>query len=104
MSRFSMIEVEMTATAGQDGFGQVPWMLEPQRPRPVRTDDSPWREKRANDAGTQRLTHMRWDNTADRWPHVALCGLNLAPGMAPMGCSRSSIYFSELEPRYGIKP
>ena len=25
-------------------------------------------------------------------------------GMAPMGCSRHSIYFSELEPRYGIEP
>ena len=35
---------------------------------------------------------------------VALCGLNLAPGMAPMGRSISSNYFSELEPRYGIEP
>ncbi len=37
-------------------------------------------------------------------PRVALCGLNLAPGMAPMGCSRCSNYFAELEPRYGIEP
>ena len=37
-------------------------------------------------------------------PRVALCGLNLAPGMAPMGCLRCSNYFSELEPRYGIEP
>jgi hypothetical protein len=37
-------------------------------------------------------------------PRVALCGLNLAPGMAPMGCSIRSNYFSELEPRYGIEP
>jgi hypothetical protein len=35
---------------------------------------------------------------------VALCGLNLAPGMAPMGCSIRSNYFSELEPRYEIEP
>ena len=37
-------------------------------------------------------------------PRVALCGLNLAPGMAPMGRSRCSNYFFELEPRYGIEP
>ena len=37
-------------------------------------------------------------------PRVALCGLNLAPGMAPTGRSRCSNYFSELEPRYGIEP
>ena len=38
-------------------------------------------------------------------PRVALCGLNLAPGMAPDGPgSRCSNYFSELEPRYGIEP
>ena len=37
-------------------------------------------------------------------PRVALYGLNLAPGMAPMGHSICSIYFSELEPRYGIEP
>ena len=35
---------------------------------------------------------------------VALCGLNLAPGMAPTICSSRSNYFSELEPRYGIEP
>ena len=35
---------------------------------------------------------------------VALCGLTLAPGMAPTGRSRRSNYFSELEPRYGIEP
>ena len=37
-------------------------------------------------------------------PCVALCGWNLAPGMAPMGRSSCSNYFSELEPRYGIEP
>ena len=37
-------------------------------------------------------------------PHVALCGLNLAPGMAPIGRSKRSNYLSELEPRYGIEP
>ncbi len=37
-------------------------------------------------------------------PRVALCGLNLAPGTAPKGCSARSNYFSELEPRYGIEP
>jgi len=37
-------------------------------------------------------------------PRVALCRLNLAPGMAPMGSWRSSNYFYELEPRYGIEP
>ena len=37
-------------------------------------------------------------------PRVALCGLNLAPGMAPMSCSERSNYFFELEPRYGIEP
>ena len=37
-------------------------------------------------------------------PRVALCGLNMAPGMAPMDRARCSIYFSELEPRYGIEP
>ena len=37
-------------------------------------------------------------------PRVALRGLNLAPGMAPKGCSARSNYFSELEPRYGIEP
>jgi hypothetical protein len=37
-------------------------------------------------------------------PRVALCGLNLAPGMAPVSSSRRSNYFSELEPRYGIEP
>jgi hypothetical protein len=30
-------------------------------------------------------------------PRVALYGLNLAPGMAPRGCSRRSNSFSELE-------
>ena len=35
---------------------------------------------------------------------VAPRGLTLAPGMAPMACSRCSNYFSELEPRYGIEP
>ena len=35
---------------------------------------------------------------------VALCGLSLAPGMAPTACSRCSNYFYELEPRYGIEP
>jgi hypothetical protein len=35
---------------------------------------------------------------------VALCGWTLAPGMAPMGHSRCSNNFSELEPRYGIEP
>jgi hypothetical protein len=37
-------------------------------------------------------------------PRVALCGLNLAPGMAPMGHSMCSNYSFELEPRYGIEP
>ena len=37
-------------------------------------------------------------------PRVALCGLNLAPGMAPRDCSRCSNYFCDLEPRYGIEP
>jgi hypothetical protein len=37
-------------------------------------------------------------------PRVASRGLNVAPGMAPMACSISSNYFSELEPRYGIEP
>jgi hypothetical protein len=37
-------------------------------------------------------------------PRVALCGLKLAPGMAPKGCSGRSNYFAELEPRYGIEP
>jgi hypothetical protein len=37
-------------------------------------------------------------------PHVALRGLNLAPGMAPKACSDRSNYFFELEPRYGIEP
>jgi len=37
-------------------------------------------------------------------PRVALCGLNLAPAMAPMACSDRSNYLSELEPRYGIEP
>ena len=37
-------------------------------------------------------------------PCVALCGWSLAPGMAPMGRSRRSNYFYELEPRYGIEP
>ena len=37
-------------------------------------------------------------------PRMALCGLSLAPGMAPIGRSTSSNYFSELEPRYGIEP
>ena len=37
-------------------------------------------------------------------PRVALYGLNLAPGMAPKGCSAGSNYFPELEPRYGIEP
>jgi len=33
-----------------------------QRPGAIRTTDSPWRDKGANDSGTQRLTHMRWDS------------------------------------------
>jgi hypothetical protein len=37
-------------------------------------------------------------------PRVALCGWNLAPGMAPMSRSNRSNYFSDLEPRYGIEP
>jgi hypothetical protein len=37
-------------------------------------------------------------------PRVALRGLNLAPGMAPLGCSNRLIYFSELELRYEIEP
>ena len=37
-------------------------------------------------------------------PRMALCGLSLAPGMAPIGRSMRSNYFSELEPRYGIEP
>jgi hypothetical protein len=37
-------------------------------------------------------------------PRVAVCGWSLAPGMAPMGRSRCSNYFTELEPRYGIEP
>ena len=37
-------------------------------------------------------------------PRMALCGLSLAPGMAPIGRSRSSNYFFKLEPRYGIEP
>jgi hypothetical protein len=37
-------------------------------------------------------------------PRVALRGWSLAPGMAPMGRSICSNYFSELEPRYGIEP
>ena len=37
-------------------------------------------------------------------PRVALCGWSLAPGMAPVGRSDYSNYFSELEPRYGIEP
>ena len=36
-------------------------------------------------------------------PRVALNGLILAPGMAPMARSRCSNYFPELEPRYGIE-
>ena len=35
---------------------------------------------------------------------VALYGWILAPGMAPMGRSICSNYFTELEPRYGIEP
>jgi hypothetical protein len=35
---------------------------------------------------------------------VALCGLNLAPGMAPTGCLRCSRNLAELELRYGIEP
>jgi hypothetical protein len=30
-------------------------------------------------------------------PRVALCGLTLAPGMAPTACSRCSNHFAELE-------
>ena len=37
-------------------------------------------------------------------PRVALCGLNLASGMAPMACLERSNYLAELEPRYGIEP
>jgi hypothetical protein len=37
-------------------------------------------------------------------PRMALCGLSLAPGMAPIGRSMSSKKLSELEPRYGIEP
>ena len=37
-------------------------------------------------------------------PCVALCGLNLAPGMAPTGYAERSNYLSELEPCYGIEP
>ena len=80
-------------------------MLERQRLGTIRTDDSPWRDKRANDSGTQRLTHTRWDRT--RHIHCGqepADGASLAPGMAPKACSISSNYFSELEPRYGIEP
>ena len=42
----------------------------------------------------------RWQTDALR----GLSGLNLAPGMAPIACSRYSNYFSELELRYGIEP
>ena len=37
-------------------------------------------------------------------PRAARCGLNLAPGTAPIYRSSCSNYFSELEPRYGIEP
>ena len=69
------------------------------------TSDSPWRDQRANDSGLRRLTQIGWDRTVTgQMSRVALCGLNLAPGMAPMGHSRCSNYFSELENRYGIEP
>jgi hypothetical protein len=91
---FCEIEVKVTATADQDGSGQILWMLQRQRPGTVRTSDSPWRDKRANDSGARRLTHMRWDRTdaprGSAWLCVALCGWNLAPEMAPMTRSRCS--------------
>ena len=55
---------EVTTTAGLDGFGLAPRMLERQRLGTIRTNDPPWRDKRANDSAAQRLTHMRWDRTA----------------------------------------
>jgi len=75
-----MIEVDAIATAGLDGFGQVPGMFGRQRlgfqaagvesPLQQRVvsvaapaDDSPWLGRRANDSGAQRLTHLRWDRT-----------------------------------------
>jgi len=42
-----------------DSAGQIPTMLQRQRLGTIRTHDSPWPDKRANDSGAQRLTHMR---------------------------------------------
>ena len=59
--RFPVIEVKVTAATGLDGFGRLQRMVEWQRLVTIRTDDSPCRDKRANDSAAQRLTHMRWD-------------------------------------------
>ena len=101
MAQFPVIEVEMIATTGSDGPGQVRDALA----ATAGTDDSPGRDKRANDSDPPRLTQIGWDRTDGRlMPSVAPRGLNLAPGMAPRTCSEHSNYFSELEPRYGIEP
>ena len=90
----------------------------------IRTNNSPSRDKRANDSGAQRLTHMRWERTAKpgstrfsetgtefdengQMPGMARRGsmwLEPGPGTAPLGCSKCSNYVSDLESRYGIEP
>jgi hypothetical protein len=97
-----VIEVEVIATAGSVGPRAGPGDA---LAATAGTSDSLWRDQRANDSGLRRLTQIGWDRTGGRpMPRVALCGLNLAPGMAPMICSSCSNNFSELEPRYGIEP
>jgi hypothetical protein len=47
------------------------------------TDDSPWRDKRANDPDPRRLTQIRWDRT----PGPGVCGL--ARGHSPLARGHS---------------
>ena len=69
---------------------------------PARHADDPLRSRAGPAKG--RPGHIAPRIGGRLMPCVALCGSNLAPGMAPKTCSIRSSYFSELEPRYGIEP
>ena len=76
----------------------------------IRINDSPWRDKRANDSGSQRLTQMRWYRTSsgDRTVGV-LPKSRVEKPLVPTGTLVThTIFFliirSSCEPRYGIEP
>jgi len=54
----------------------------------IRANNSPSRDKRANDSGAKRLTHMRWDRIPTTVTSREKLGLWLEPG--PFGSRNGS--------------